>query len=286
MATGARRTPFLRSIGIGLWITSLLVAVGAVLVPRVVVAAMFVRRMAVFTVAVFAVAVAAVLVAMMVVMAVAPVPGLRRFFPVLRPAEGLPDRDAQQVGKGQLPGARPVADLIDAHGRAGAKAGSQRREDGGARGGHQLGFHVAAIDGNALQQLRGGRRRHRDDAVGAGDGAASDADVGGIGPLPAPEDFRNIEGKGVQGIVEGQSVLVGRESLLANASQHLSPEVAEAKAQAENEGKTVVAVGWGGRARGLLVVADTVKPTSAEAIRGLKALGGLLDQDLATEVVS
>ncbi|MBB4736233.1 Cu+-exporting ATPase [Micrococcus cohnii] len=94
-----------------------------------------------------------------------------------------------------------------------------------------------------------------------------------VGQLPTPEDFANVEGKGVQGIVEETPVVVGRESLLADWSQKLSPEVAQAKAQAEGEGKTVVAIGWDGAARGILVVADTVKPTSAEAIRGLKEIG-------------
>ena len=93
------------------------------------------------------------------------------------------------------------------------------------------------------------------------------------GQLPTPEDFANVEGKGVQGVVDGHAVLVGRESLLADWSQHLSPDVAAAKVAAEAEGKTVVAVGWDGQARGVLVVADTVKPTSAEAIQGLKGLG-------------
>ncbi|MFE7043820.1 heavy metal translocating P-type ATPase [Streptomyces atratus] len=93
------------------------------------------------------------------------------------------------------------------------------------------------------------------------------------GALPAPEDFANVEGKGVQGIVEGHAVLVGRESLLAEWSLHLSPEIAAAKTRAENEGKTVVAVGWDGKARGVLLIADTVKPTSAAAITQLKSLG-------------
>ncbi|MEW1963745.1 heavy metal translocating P-type ATPase [Microbacterium sp. NPDC077644] len=94
-----------------------------------------------------------------------------------------------------------------------------------------------------------------------------------VGQLPAPEDFANVEGKGVQGIVDGTAVVVGRESLLADWSQHLSTDVAQAKARAETEGKTVVAIGWDGRARGILIVADTVKPTSAEAIRELKEIG-------------
>src|SRR5699024_6656337 len=94
-----------------------------------------------------------------------------------------------------------------------------------------------------------------------------------VGELPDPEDFSNVEGKGVQGIVDGRGVVVGRDSLLADWSQRLSPDLAEAKARAEAQGKTAVAVGWDGRARGVLVVADTVKPTSAEAIRRLKSLG-------------
>jgi Cu+-exporting ATPase len=93
------------------------------------------------------------------------------------------------------------------------------------------------------------------------------------GALPAPQEFANVEGMGVQGVVEGRAVLVGRESLLAEWALELSPGVAAAKAQAEKEGKTVVAVGWDGKARGVLMVADTVKPTSAEAISRLKQLG-------------
>lgn len=94
-----------------------------------------------------------------------------------------------------------------------------------------------------------------------------------IGSLPTPDDFANIEGKGVQGIVDGHAVLVGRDSLLAEWSLTLSPELAATKSSAEGEGKTVVAVGWDGQARGILVVADTVKPSSAEAIAQLRAIG-------------
>ncbi len=94
-----------------------------------------------------------------------------------------------------------------------------------------------------------------------------------IGALPTPEDFANVEGKGVQGIVDGHAVVVGRDSLLAEWSQTLSPKLASTKAHAEGEGKTVVAVGWDGQARGILVVADTVKRSSAEAIARFKAIG-------------
>ncbi|WP_369372436.1 heavy metal translocating P-type ATPase [Promicromonospora sp. Populi] len=94
-----------------------------------------------------------------------------------------------------------------------------------------------------------------------------------VGTLPTPESFQSILGTGVQGIVDGHAVVVGRESLLADWSQHLSADLAEAKVQAEVEGRTVVAVGWDGQARGLLVVADQVKPTSADAVAQLVALG-------------
>ncbi|MBN9156812.1 cation-translocating P-type ATPase [Microbacterium sp.] len=95
----------------------------------------------------------------------------------------------------------------------------------------------------------------------------------GAGPVPPVESFENIPGRGVQGVVDGHAVLVGREALLADWAQHLSPRVAAAKAEAEGGGKTVIAVGWDGSARGVVVIADTVKPTSAEAVAALKRLG-------------
>ncbi len=94
-----------------------------------------------------------------------------------------------------------------------------------------------------------------------------------VGALPTPEDFANVEGKGVQGIVDGHAVLVGRETLLAEWSQQLPDDLAAAKAAAESEGKTAIAVGWDGQARGVLVVADAVKPTSTQAVAQLKGLG-------------
>ncbi|WP_410605235.1 heavy metal translocating P-type ATPase [Amycolatopsis sp. lyj-90] len=93
------------------------------------------------------------------------------------------------------------------------------------------------------------------------------------GELPAVEEFTSLEGLGVQGIVDGSAVLVGRNALLEQWSHHLTAELAEAKAAEEKLGRTAVVVGWDGEARAVLVVADTVKPSSAEAISRLRELG-------------
>nr|WP_300397984.1 heavy metal translocating P-type ATPase [uncultured Rhodococcus sp.] len=94
-----------------------------------------------------------------------------------------------------------------------------------------------------------------------------------VGALPPVEQFINIEGLGVQGIVDDHAMIVGRARLLADRAQQLPDELESAMRAAESEGKTAVAVGWDGRARGVLVVADAVKPTSAEAIEQLRGLG-------------
>ncbi|MFC4908579.1 heavy metal translocating P-type ATPase [Actinomadura gamaensis] len=94
-----------------------------------------------------------------------------------------------------------------------------------------------------------------------------------VGELPQVNDFGNIEGLGVQGVVDGHGVLVGRPKLLAEWEQHLTPRLEEAMAEAAARGETAVAVGWDGRARAVLTVADQIKPTSAEAIGQLRALG-------------
>ncbi|GAA1282580.1 carbonate dehydratase [Planotetraspora silvatica] len=94
-----------------------------------------------------------------------------------------------------------------------------------------------------------------------------------VGELPTPEDFANVEGLGVQGVVDGHAVLVGRPRLLAEWSQHLPDDLERALHAAQDAGRTAVAVGWDGKARAVLAVADVVKPTSAEAVSRLRALG-------------
>ncbi|MFD7894018.1 heavy metal translocating P-type ATPase [Streptomyces sp. NPDC059743] len=92
-------------------------------------------------------------------------------------------------------------------------------------------------------------------------------------PLPVPEDFTNVPGLGVQGVVDGHTVLVGRAQLLADREIRLPADLERRKAEAEAAGRTAIAVAWDGEARAVLEVADAVKETSAEAVRRLRALG-------------
>jgi Cu+-exporting ATPase len=93
------------------------------------------------------------------------------------------------------------------------------------------------------------------------------------GALPAVTKFVNVPGQGVQGQVEGRTVFVGRRSLVIDQAQALPDELEQVVTAAEAEGRTAVVVGWDAQARGVLVVADAVKPTSAEAVRQLRRLG-------------
>jgi P-type Cu+ transporter len=94
-----------------------------------------------------------------------------------------------------------------------------------------------------------------------------------VGELPEVADFVNVPGLGVRGTVDGRAVLVGRERLLLEAGIPLPAALAGAMRAAEEQGGTAVAVAWDDEARAVLVVSDTVKPTSAEAVRRLRALG-------------
>ncbi|PJN27549.1 copper-translocating P-type ATPase [Streptomyces sp. CB02613] len=99
--------------------------------------------------------------------------------------------------------------------------------------------------------------------------AATDA----TGPLPTPEDFANVPGLGVQGIVEGHAVLVGRPRLVADAGIPLPPSLSRALEEDEAHGRTAVVVAWDGKARGVFGVADAVKESSAAAVAELRTLG-------------
>jgi P-type Cu+ transporter len=94
------------------------------------------------------------------------------------------------------------------------------------------------------------------------------------GDLPGVHDFSAVDGTGVTGVVEGRRVLVGSVDEVARETTEPLPDaLTVAREAAESEGRTVVAVAWDGRCRGLLVVGDTVKATSAEGVSRLRGLG-------------
>ncbi|WP_372594671.1 heavy metal translocating P-type ATPase [Actinotalea sp.] len=95
-----------------------------------------------------------------------------------------------------------------------------------------------------------------------------------LGVLPPVAAFTSLQGLGVEGTVDGREVVVGRMGWLAERwSAAPDPVLLAALDGAESAGRTVVAAGWDGQLRGLVVVADTLKATSAQAVRELVALG-------------
>ncbi|GAA6526086.1 heavy metal translocating P-type ATPase [Intrasporangium sp. DVR] len=103
--------------------------------------------------------------------------------------------------------------------------------------------------------------------------AGARARLDGRGSLPAVTRFQSTQGLGVRGEVDGTEVIVGRPAFLTEQKHMRCTDLDAAAAEHELQGSTVVAVGWGGRMRGILVVADTIKPTSAQAIQELRDLG-------------
>ncbi len=92
--------------------------------------------------------------------------------------------------------------------------------------------------------------------------------------LPPVDGFAASQGLGVAGVVDGHAVVAGRPAWLRSQwSQPLDETLAAAVDRAQGQGRTAVAVGWDGAARGVLVVSDTVKPTSRQAVAELKELG-------------
>ncbi|MDA8279197.1 MAG: heavy metal translocating P-type ATPase, partial [Actinomycetota bacterium] len=94
-----------------------------------------------------------------------------------------------------------------------------------------------------------------------------------LGTLPPVEQFSSRAGLGVEAVVDGHSVVIGRPALLADWGVPLPGALAAQADQLESTGTTVVAVAWDGQARGLVAVADRVKATSRQAIAQLRALG-------------
>ncbi len=94
-----------------------------------------------------------------------------------------------------------------------------------------------------------------------------------VDDLPVPEGFANIEGLGVEGTVGDRHLVVGRPRLLAERDHSTPDRLKRALEEATARGQTAIAAGWDGKVHAMIAVADTIKPTSAEAMVRLRALG-------------
>ena len=129
---------------------------------------------------------------------------------------------------------------------------------------------AAGADRGEVLRLAGALEDASEHPIGRAIAEAARADAGA---LPPPEGFASREGLGVEGVVDGHAVVVGRPALLADWGLTLDDRLRVALERSQDGGGTAVAVAWDGAVRGLVVVADTVRPTSAEAVRLLRGQG-------------
>lgn len=130
---------------------------------------------------------------------------------------------------------------------------------------------VPGVDRDELLRLAGALEHASEHPIAQAVARGAEAELGGA--LPVPESLESLPGRGVSGVVDGHAVIVGRESLLADGGLRLPADLAGARRRAEQNGSTAVLAAWDGEVRGLFVVADQVKPTSAEAVAQLRTLG-------------
>ena len=129
---------------------------------------------------------------------------------------------------------------------------------------------VEGVERGELLRLVGAIEHASEHPIGRAIAEAARAEVGA---LPAAELFVNREGLGVEGVVDGHALLVGRPSLLRASGIELPARLAGSIEHAQAVGRTAIAASWDGEARAVLEIADTVKPTSAEAVSLLRDLG-------------
>ncbi len=94
-----------------------------------------------------------------------------------------------------------------------------------------------------------------------------------LGLPPQADGFAALPGLGVCGVVDGAEVIAGRHKLLRDRGLTVPEDLAAQCAAWEEAGRTVVLAGWNGQARGAVAVADTIKPSAAGAVAGLRRLG-------------
>jgi P-type Cu+ transporter len=126
------------------------------------------------------------------------------------------------------------------------------------------------ISREVLMRRLGGVEDASGHPVAAAISAAARAE---LGDLPRADRFESLPGLGACGVVDGQEVTAGRARLFGDRGITIPEPLAGQRAEWERAGRTVVLAGWDGQARGAVAVADTVKPSAAAAVAGLRGLG-------------
>ncbi len=103
--------------------------------------------------------------------------------------------------------------------------------------------------------------------------AIATAAIERFGPLSPVTDFETIAGLGIRADVDGTTVLVGRRALAVQSGLVLAPELEARAVELEELGRTAVFAGWDGQVRGVLAVADTLKPDAVATVAALHDLG-------------
>ena len=137
-----------------------------------------------------------------------------------------------------------------------------------------VGVHATdAVEPGMVLALAGAVEDASEHPVGEAVAAAARL-AGSHAGTPTVQGFRATPGLGVQGMVGTSHVVAGRPEWLADEwAMSLPADLAEQVRVGQGLGRTVVAIGWDGAARGVIEVADTVKPTSALAVDELRGLG-------------
>ncbi|PJI93650.1 heavy metal translocating P-type ATPase [Luteimicrobium subarcticum] len=176
-----------------------------------------------------------------------------------------PDDVLRYAGAVEARSEHPVAQAVAAAADAGSPTGPGTPQQ--TRGTGADGVGIGALEVHDFRNHAGGgvegvvRVAHS----GIGDGGTRDRGTGA-----APDSPTTITLGGATG---SRRVLVGRLGWLADQGVTLDDGTRSAVAEAESTGATAVAVAWNGSARGVVVLRDAVRPTSADAIRDLRALG-------------
>jgi P-type Cu+ transporter len=143
---------------------------------------------------------------------------------------------------------------------------------------------TAVVTGPAPASARGNPRAAADEALLLA-GAVEDASEHPVGQaiareaaarfggLPPLTGFSALPGAGVTGRARGRDVTVGSRALFAGLALDIPAELDEAVTAAEERGQTTVLVGWDGRARAVVTVADQLRPTAPAAVARIRDLG-------------